>query len=582
MSSDTAAGSASPVHGLFVGELNDDLVYPYPSPDPEQRETTDQAIEAFREWAKDNVDAREIDAAQEIPERVRRGMAELGIMGMTVPEAYDGYGFGMTSYCRMVEELTKTDASLSVFVGAHLSIGARPILLYGSPEQKAQILPGVASGETVCAFALTEPGAGSDAGSMRTRAEWDAAKGVYRVNGNKIWITNGGYAGVFTVFARGSGGPAGEKDGFSAFILRRGTPGFTNGPSEHKLGIRGTSTTELAFVDVEVPPDDRVGPWGEGFKIALESLETGRLSLGAGCTGGAKEMVRLAVEHARERRQFRHPIIEFGMIREKLARMAAAAYGSESAVYLAAGLYDAKRAGIGIEAGYCKILGSETLWQAVNDTIQITGGIGYMTEYPYERHLRDSRINLIFEGTNEILRLSGTLDALKEPGRRVTEAIKAEKAELGAAGLVSAMAVEGMPAPAGPAGRLRWVTPALATEGEQFAATLDAFAAIVRTTLRKHRRAILGAQYTIRRLADAAIQLYAVAASLSRTSTLAREKGEDGARREILLTRRFVDEACRRVRYELDAVDTARDRIDDEIAGMLAIEGRYTSPLFGM
>lgn len=582
MSRETAASPASPVHDLFVGELNDDLVHPYPAPAPEERETTDQAIEAFREWAKDNVDAREIDTAQEIPERVRQGMAELGIMGMTVPEEYDGYGFGMTSYCRMVEELTRTDASLSVYVGAHLSIGARPILLYGSPDQKSTLLPRVATGETLCAFALTEPGAGSDAGSMRTRAEWDAAKGVYRINGNKIWITNGGYADLFTVFARGSGGPQGEEDGFSSFIVRRGARGFTNGPSEHKLGIRGTSTTELAFVDVEVPPEDRVGPWGGGFKIALESLETGRLSLGAGCTGGAKEMVRLAVEHARERRQFRHPIIEFGMIREKLARMAAAAFGAESAVYLAAGLYDAKRAGIGVEAGYCKVLGSETLWQAVNDTIQITGGIGYMTEYPYERHLRDSRINLIFEGTNEILRLSGTLDALKEPGRRVTEAIKAEKAELAAAGLAAAMAIEGRPAAARSAGAPRWVTPALAAEGEQFAAALATFAATVRATLRKHRRAILGAQYTIRRLADAAIQLYAAAACLSRTSTLAREKGEEGARREILLTRRFVEEACRRVRFELDAVDTARDGMDDEIAGMLAIEGRYASSLFGI
>ncbi len=579
MSSD--ASLTSPVHGLFLGQLADELIYPFPEQDSEQRETTDQAVDAFREWARDNVDARAIDAAQEIPKEVRDGMAELGIMGMTVPEQHGGYGFGMIAYCRMVEELTRHDASLSVYVGAHLSIGGRPIILYGTPEQQAKILPQVATGETLCAFALTEPGAGSDAGSMRTRAEWDPAKGVYRINGNKIWITNGGYADLFTVFARGSGGPAGEGEGFSAFLVRRGTPGFSNGPSEHKLGIRGTSTTELAFVDVEVPPEDRVGPWGEGFKIALQSLETGRLSLGAGCTGAAKEMVRLAVEHARERRQFRHPIIEFGMIREKLGRMAASAYGAESAVYLAAGLYDAGRADVGVEAGYCKVLGSETLWQAVNDTIQVTGGIGYMTEYPYERHLRDSRINLIFEGTNEILRLSGTLEALKEPGRRVTETIKAEKAELGAQGLAAALAVEGMPARTTAGATVpRWVTPALSAEAAQFGATLALFGETVRATLRKHRRAILSAQYTIRRLADAAIQLYAASAALSRASTLARDKGEDGARREILLARRFVDEACRRARHELDVVDGARDGLDDEIAGLLAIEGRYPTPLF--
>ena len=571
----------SPVRGLFLGELHSDLIYPYPEQDPEQRETSDQAIEAFREWARDNVDPRQIDHDQEIPVSVRKGLAELGLMGMTVPEEYGGYGFGMTAYCRMTEELTKTDASLSVFLGAHLSIGARPILLFGAPEQKAKLLPGVASGKTLCAFALTEPGAGSDAGSMRTHADWDPEKNVYRINGNKIWITNGSYADLFTVFARANGGPNGEGQGFTAFTMWRGSPGFSNGPSEHKLGIRGTSTTELAFVDVEVQPEDRVGPYGEGFQIALAALETGRLSLGAGCTGAAKHMVRLAVEHARERRQFRHPIIEFGMIREKLGRMAASSYGAESAVYLTSGLYDTKRADVGIEAGFCKVLGSETLWQAVNDTIQVTGGIGYMADYPYERHLRDSRINLIFEGTNEILRLSGTLEALKEPGRRVSEALKAAKIDAGTDALASAMGVEGAPHRTA-ASAMKWVTPALRSEAENFTATLAVFGEGVRATLRKHRRAILGAQFTIRRLADAGIQLYAMAAALSRTSTLAKDKSEDGARREILLTKRLVEEGCRRVRFEVDVVDSARDAFDDEIAGLLAIEGRYPTPLFNL
>lgn len=575
MSSETTA-PGSPCRSLFLGELPEEMFFPYPQQDPEERETTDLAIQSFREWAKDNVDPSSIDRDQEIPAPLRAGLAELGLLGMTVPEEYGGYGFGSTAYCRVMEEVTIADASLSVYIGAHLSIGARPILLAGNPEQKKRWLPGIASGETLCAFALTEPGAGSDAGSLRSRAVWDPAAGVYRLNGNKIWISNGGYADLFSVFARAEGGPG---EGVTVFLLRRGTPGFTNGPSEHKLGIRGTSTTELAFQDVQIPPENVVGAYGAGFSLAIESLLTGRLSLGAGCTGAAKEMVRLAVAHARERKQFRRPILDFGMIREKLGRMAAYCYGSESMVYLTAGLYDQKRvADLLVETGYCKVMGSETLWTAVNDTVQTLGGLGYMTEYPYERHLRDARINLIFEGTNEILRLSGTLEALKEPGRRVSEQAKAAKEGLGAAGVEAALGAE--KSNHGPGGAPRWVVPELAAEGELFAGGLSRFTQAVQETLKKHRRGILGQQYTLRRLADAAIQLYACAAALSRASGRVKEKGPQGAAKDLLLTRRFIEEAVRRVDFEIQAIDIPRDRLDDQIAQLLQEEGRYPTPLF--
>lgn len=571
-----SAETTSPCRSLFLGQVPDELFFPFPQQDPEERETTDMAIQSFREWAADNVDPVVIDREQEIAPALRAGLAELGLLGMTVPEEYGGYGFGSTAYCRVMEEVTCADASMSVFIGAHLSIGARPILLAGNAEQKKRLLPGIADGTTLCAFALTEPGAGSDAGSLRSRAVWDPAAGVYRLNGNKIWISNGGYADLFSVFARAEGGPG---EGVTVFLLRRGAPGFTNGPSEHKLGIRGTSTTELAFQDVRIPPEDVVGAFGEGFSIAIESLLTGRLSLGAGCTGAAKEMVRLAVAHARERKQFRRAIIDFGMVREKLARMAAHAYGSESMVYLTAGLYDQKKGfDLSVETGYCKVLGSETLWEAVNDTVQILGGLGYMTEYPYERHLRDSRINLIFEGTNEILRLSGTLEALKEPGRRVSEQVKAQKEALGAAGAQAALAADS--AAAGAPAVPRWVAAPLAAEGEMFAASLGRFARGVQETLKKHRRAILAQQYTLRRLADAAVQLYASGAALSRASGRIAARGAEGAAKDILLARRFVEEAVLRVDYELQSIDSVRDQHDDQITQVLQDEGRYPAPLF--
>lgn len=563
-------------HGLFVGELKDETFFPFPEQEPEEKEKADLTVEAFREWAKDNLDPVQIDREQEIPQAVREALADMGLLGMTVPEEYGGYGFSTTSYCRVMEEVTRADASLPVYLGAHLSIGAKPLLMFGNEEQKQRYLPRVATGELLCAFALTEPGAGSDAGSLRTRADWDEERKAYRLNGNKIWISNGGYAGLFSVFARTSGGPAGG-EGIAAFLVERGAPGFTNGPSEHKMGIRGTSTTELAFQDVLVAPENMLGKPGEGFNMATASLETGRLSLGAGCTGAAKELVRLAARHAKEREQFKKSILDFGMIREKLGRMVSHAYASESMVYLTAGLVDRGAFDTSVEAGYCKVFGSEMLWQAVNDAVQIAGGIGYMTEYPYERHLRDARINLIFEGTNEILRLASTLEGLKEPGRRATEALRAAKAAAGAEVLDAALRAAGGSRPVAVPS---WVPPELQAQGEALTATLQLFSERVMAVMKRYRRAILGQEYTIRRVADAAMRVYAMAACLSRASSRIAQRGAEAAARDILLTSRWIEEARLLVARELDDLDTPRDRYDDDLAELLRADGRYPVQLF--
>ena len=280
----------------------------------------------------------------------------------------------------------------------------------------------------------------------------------------------------------------------------------------------------------------------------------------------------MAIEHARERVQFRRPIADFGMIREKLGRMASWAYAVDAAVYLTSGLADRTDLNLSVETGYCKVFGSETLWQVVNDALQVAGGIGYMAEYPYQRYLRDARINLIFEGANEVMRLAETLVALREPGTRVTRAVKAEKEGLGRAAVEEILGYERR---VDRAGIPSWVAEPLREDAEKLAAAITAFADRVEEIVRRHRRAILREQYTLRRLADGAIQLFGATSSLSRASSRVAEVGPDRAAREILLAKRFIDEACRRVRYEIDSIEQPQDRYDDEITELLKEEGRY-------
>src|SRR5207249_1962562 len=276
-----------------------------------------------------------------------------------------------------------------------------------------------------------EPGSGSDAASLKTRAVWDEARQVYVLTGGKRFITNGGKAGLFTVFARMQ---VGGEDRISAFVVTRDLPGVSTGREEDKLGLKGSSTTDLNLADVPVPQGNLLGEPGRGFKYAMEILNDGRVSLAAGAVGGAKEMIDRAVEYARQRRQFGRPIAEFEMIRDKVARMMADTYAAESMVYLTTGLAERGDVDYSIESALCKIFSSENAWRVVNQAVQIAGGNGFIKEYPYERYLRDCRINMIFEGTNEILRLFVSLAGVQTLGeelKKVGRALRAPIAEIG-------------------------------------------------------------------------------------------------------------------------------------------------------
>ncbi|NOY52357.1 MAG: acyl-CoA dehydrogenase [Deltaproteobacteria bacterium] len=353
-----------------------------------------------------------IDREKEIPGELIAKGAQNGLFGIAIPEAHGGSGFGEVGYCIMMEELSHGCASFAITVAAHQSIGCMPILLDGTEEQKRTFLVPMAAGEKLGAFALTEPSAGSDAGSIRTRAVEDG--GDFVINGSKIWITNGGIADIVILYAV-TDPEKGPHGGITAFIVPTDTPGFSVGTIEEKMGIRGSSTAELIFEEMRVPKSQVLGNVGGGFRNAMRTLDYGRLGLGAAALGASKEMLVLSIRHAGEREQFGRPIADQQIIQFYLAEMGAKIFAMESMVYRTAAMADAGE-NFSRESATVKLLCTEWQGQIVDRAMQIHAGMGYMTHMPIERFYRDARINRIFEGTNEIQHLVIARDLLKKGG----------------------------------------------------------------------------------------------------------------------------------------------------------------------
>lgn len=561
---------------FFLGHIEADLLFPYPEMDPDEAETLGILRESLERFASDHIDRRAIDEEGEIPESVIEGLVELGVFGAIVPEEYDGFGGSETFYAKIFETLAGLDGSIVVMLGAHESIGLKGILKYGTEDQKRRFLPPLARGEQFAAFALTEAGAGSDAASIRSRAVYDPARDVYVLNGTKLWITNGGFAEVFTVFAQTEVEKDGEtKDRITAFIVPRSLGGVTSGPEEHKLGIRGSSTTEVHFEDVIVPADHVLGEVGHGFKIAMGVLNWGRLGLAAGCVGGIKQLLAEATLHAQERQQFGQPLSEFELIQRKLSEMALEAYATESMVYLTTGLVDQGSEDFSLESAICKVYCSEAVWWSANEALQIAGGMGYMQDEPFELYLRDARINLIFEGTNEILRLYTALSGLEEPGTHLKAVAKALRDPIKQFGLLTDYA----------RGRaLRAIArpdlPQLHPEIAEFAGALPEYVAelagTVEWALRRHGKQIIERQLVLERLAEAVTDLYLMAAVISRAeSGLDHDSGLTGEA-HVTRAKLLVNRSWRRVRRNLAMVRSNLDNDTRVVAAeVIASGGAY-------
>lgn len=350
--------------------------------------------------------ARDIDENEKIPPELIKKIGEVGLMGTVFPTEYGGGGFGEVGYCIAQEEMARGCMSTATMIGAHMSIGSNAIYIGGTEELKQKYLVPLAQGEMIGAFGLTEASAGSDSFNVRTIATKDGDD--YILNGEKLWITNGGIADVVSVFAR-------TERGVTAFAVETKWEGFHAGPPEKKMGIRGSTTNAITLANVRVPAANMIGQDGRGFLIAMKTLDAGRLGLGACCVGAAKEALELSVKYSKERKQFDAPIANFEAVQFMIADMYTTIYAMESIVYRAAADYDAGKK-ISNQSAMVKLFCSEGLDHVIDLAVQVHGGMGYSREIPIERIYRDSRINRIFEGTNEIQKLVISHDVLKRQG----------------------------------------------------------------------------------------------------------------------------------------------------------------------
>ncbi|MBC7398225.1 MAG: acyl-CoA dehydrogenase family protein [Bdellovibrionales bacterium] len=575
-----SAQEQSFMKSLFFGQIREEYIFPYPKPKAETKESVTMILDAIDKFGKDVVKSAEWDEKGEMPREIVTMLAEMGLTGLAVPEDLGGLGLPQSGYARIFQDIAALDSSLAVTLGAHQSIGYKALLLFGNEEQRKRFLPRLASGELIGAFCLTEPSSGSDAASIQTKAELSSDGKSYILSGNKLWITNGGIAGFFTVFAKTIVVENGEKkEKVTCFAVELPSAGVIIGPAEHKLGIRASWTNAVHFDNVKVPIENMIGEVGHGFKIAMGILNHGRLGLAAGCVGGAKNAIKASIEHATSRTQFKKKLIEFGMIKEKIARMVINNYVAESMVYLTTHLIDRGDMDYSMESAASKVFCSEMLWEAVDENLQIWAGNGYMKEYPYERWLRDARINRIFEGTNEILRAFVALSGMQGPGQELAGLAKAMAFPLKGYGVVAEYATrkvkqnlfgesitKGHP-------RLK----KLAAYIEEYTLELSQQSDVL---LRRHGKEIHMKQFAQKRIADVAIDLFAMCCTLSRVTQSIEEKGEEKAQLEIAIAESFFMRANRRIKGNFKAMDRNEDELMKLIADQVAEIGAYPFDIF--
>lgn len=475
--------------------------------------------------------------------RLLKAAGELGLLGVDVPEEYGGIGLDKISSALITEKFARA-GGFAISHGAHVGIGSLPIVLFGNEEQKKKYLPLLATGEKLAAYALTEPGSGSDALGAKTTARLHPNGTHYILNGEKQWITNSAFADVFVVYAKIDG------EHFTAFIVEREYPGISTGPEEKKMGIKSSSTRTLIFQDALIPIENVLGEVGKGHIIAFNILNIGRYKLGVGAVGSSKRALEISAQYANQRQQFKQPIAKFPLIQEKLANMAVKTYAAESSIYRTVGLFEARMgtlteeevkngkaiaasiAEYAIECSLNKVFGSEVLDYVVDEGVQIHGGYGFMAEYEIERMYRDSRINRIFEGTNEINRLL-------VPGTFLRKALKGELPLLQKAQQLQEEMIMLMPEEVG--------TSPLEQEKYLVKNAKKIGIMIAGLAIQKYGKLLDKQQEILVNIADIVSNVYAMESVVLRTEKAIARKGIDKNRQKLLYTEVFCQEAFQQI-----------------------------------
>jgi alkylation response protein AidB-like acyl-CoA dehydrogenase len=561
--------SSSFTRGIFAGVVLDSLLFPYPrrldERSTDETRTVRRLIKRLREMEHDLIDSAKFDEEETIPENVIRAFAEAGLLGLTIPKKYGGLELSSSAYARVFETLSSIDGSLAVLVGVHCGLGSKAIVLHGNDEQKERYLPPLARGDFLAAYALTEPDVGSDAQNIKTTATLAKDGSHWRLNGRKIWIGNGHRAGVIATFAQAFVERRGETvSRMTAFLIRPDMPGFKVVGTVHKLGIRGSTQAELSYEGLVVPADHLLGAVGRGFGVAVHVLNAGRLTLAAGCTGATKRTLEEMAVYGEQREQFGHPLADFEITQRKLSRIASEIYASDSMLGILASLIDRGDIDFSLEAACAKVFASEMVWQAADDMVQLAGGRGYVKPYPYERILRDSRINRIFEGANEVLRLFIALNGIQAPAEALKEVGSALRRPLRNLGLLGGYATSRVKLRLGQTSTLDIELHERLKKHKEFFEkhVADLGGATDRVVIR-HREKIVDSELMLERLADMAIDLFATAAVIARTQNLIDERGVEQCNREIALCDLFCLEAGRRFRENRNLLDSREENVDD-------------------
>src|SRR5215472_463944 len=493
-----------------------------------------------------------------------RKACEIGIANVDIPEQYGGSDMDKIASA-IINEHMSVSGSFSVAYGGHTGIGTLPIVYFGTPEQKAKYLPKLASGELIAAYALSESTSASDAMNARTKAVLSPDGKEWILNGEKMWITNGGFADVFIIFAKVEGEQFGEKisASISAFIVERGFPGFQSGAEEKKMGIRGSSTTPIILNDCRVPKENLLGEIGKGHVIAFNTLNIGRYKLGAGVVGGARNALNNSIGYAKQRKAFGKTLADFGIIQEKLANMAAGIYTGECMSYRTVGMIDAAMSEIdknspdvyketakgieeyAVECSILKVFGSEMLDYVVDETVQVYGGYGFVEEYPAERSYRDSRVNRIFEGTNEINRMIIT-------GWLLKRAMKGQLPLMPATKKLTDEIMSG-PSTAEP------LEGPLAAERTLVSNAKKAGLLLAGAAVQKYMAAIEKEQEILAAIADMVIELYAMDSVVLRTQKLIERQGEGKSQMAIAMCQVSLT-------HSLDKVEAAAKKVVAAVA----------------